>query len=45
MPSSRNAKLFAMADKYQVETLMDLWRPATQPALDIDDFTRAFLSC
>ena len=45
MPSSRNAKLFAVADKYQVETLMDLCRPATQPALDIDDFTRAFLSC
>ena len=45
VPSSRNAKLFAVTDKYQVETLMGLCQLATQPALVVDEFTRAFLSC
>jgi len=38
------AKIFAVADKYQVETLMGLCRPSTQP-VDIEEITEAFLSC
>jgi len=36
VPSSRNANLFVVADKYQVETLMDLCRHA-KPAFDVNE--------
>ncbi len=42
--SADKAEIFAVADKYQEETLMDLCRPSTQP-VDIDEITAAFLSC
>jgi len=36
-------ELFALADKYQVETLMALCKPTTEQPMNIDDFTKAFL--
>jgi len=44
VPNGDKAKIFAAADKYQVETLMDLCRPSTQ-SVDIEATTEAFLSC
>jgi len=38
-------QLFALADKYQVETLMALCKPTTEQPMDVDDFTRALLNC
>jgi len=38
------AKIFIVADKYQVETLMELCRTSTQ-SLDIEEITAVFLSC
>ena len=43
-PLPKRRKSLALADKYQVETLLDLCRPSTQ-AIDIEEYTRAFLSC
>jgi len=37
-------KLFKVADKYGVETLMDLCRPATIQPVSMEDMTRAFFS-
>ena len=44
VPSADKAKIFAISDKYQVETLMQLCRPSTQ-SFDIEEITEAFLSC
>jgi len=41
--SADKAKIFAVADRYQVETLMELCRPSTQ-SLDMGDITAVFLS-
>jgi len=43
-PSSMNIELFKVADRYQVETLMELCRPASQ-TVDVDDIFKTFLSC
>lgn len=43
-PSADREELFVLADKYQVETLMNYCRPATEPT-DVDEFTEVFLSC
>ena len=37
-------KLFKVADKYGVETLMDLCRPTTIQSVSMEDMTRAFFS-
>jgi len=37
-------ELFALADKYQVETLMALCKPTNEPSMGIDDFTKALLA-
>ncbi len=37
-------ELFALADKYQVETLLVLCKPSTEPPMNIDDLTKALLS-
>ncbi len=43
-PSSVDRELFAVANRYQVETLMELCRPAAQkPALG--DFINTFFLC
>jgi len=44
--SSMDEELFAVADKYQVETLMELCRPATQAIqMDMGHNIETFLSC
>ena len=43
-PFSEKEQLFALADKYQVETLMALCKPIAEPSVNIDDFTKVFLS-
>jgi len=43
-PSYVDRELFTVADKYQVETLMKLCRPATQTAETHDGILKAFLS-
>ena len=43
-PSADREEIFVLADKYQVETLMNYCRPATEPT-DVDEFTEVFLSC
>ena len=40
--STDKAKIFTVADKYQVETLMELCRPSTQ-SVDMGDITAVFL--
>jgi len=40
---SGKEQLFALADKYQVETLMTLCQPCSEP-MDVDDFTKALLA-
>jgi len=42
--SAMGEELFTIADKYQVETLMELCHPSTQPADTDDDILQAFLS-
>jgi len=42
--SAMNKELFTVADKYGVETLMELCRPATQPADTNDDILKSFIS-
>ena len=37
-------QLFALADKYEVETLMALCKPTTEQPMDVDDFTKALLA-
>ena len=37
-------QLFALADKYQVETLMNLCQPTVVESVDVDDFTKALLA-
>jgi len=44
-PSAMDEKLFTVADKYQVTTLMKLCRPATEPANTDDSVLNTFLSC
>ena len=41
----RSDQLFVVAEKYEVETLMDLCRPVARPTHDVDDVSRIFLSC
>jgi len=43
-PSSMDRELFKIADKYRVETLMELCRPAAQ-AVDMEDVIKTFFSC
>jgi len=43
-PSTKNRELFAVADKYGVETLMELCRPAIE-TVDKDEILKTFLSC
>jgi len=43
--ANRSDQLFVMAQKYEVETLMELCRPIAQPTHDVDDLSRIFLSC
>ena len=42
--SANKEEILVLADKYQVDTLMDLCRSATQP-IDLDEFTKVFFSC
>ena len=44
-PSSKDRELFKVADKYGVETLMELGRPATKTDVDMDHVFKIFLSC
>jgi len=37
-------QLFALADKYQVETLMALCKPTNEQPMDVEDFTKALLA-
>jgi len=37
-------ELYPLADRYQVETLMNLCQPALEP-VDVDSITKAYLSC
>ena len=43
-PSAINRDLFTVADKFLVDTLVELWRPASQ-TVDEDDIFKTFLSC
>jgi len=43
-PSSRDRELFTVADKYQVETLTELCRSATE-TVETENILKTFLSC
>jgi len=43
-PSSKDNELFTVADKYGVETLMELCRPATK-TVDTDEIFNTFFTC
>jgi len=44
--SAMDEELFTVADKYQVETLMELCRPATQPVDTMNGaLLKTFFSC
>ena len=49
MPSGDNRKLktnmFALADRYQVETLMKICRPPLERPVDVEQMMDSFLSC
>jgi len=44
-PLTVNKELFSVADKYRVETLMELCRSATHMAVDMDSIINIFFSC
>jgi len=43
-PSADKKQLYPLADRYQVETLVNVCKPASEP-VDVDVFTKTFLSC
>ncbi len=43
-PAADKEELYPLADRYQVETLVNLCRPASEP-VDVDGITKAYLSC
>ena len=43
-PGADKEEIYPLADRYQVETLVNLCRPASEP-VDVEGITKAFLSC
>jgi len=43
-PGADKEELYLLADRYQVETLVNLCQPASEP-VDVEGITKAFLSC